>query len=735
MFANPAFLLAILGCAVPVLIHLIWKRKLTALPYPTLRFLRQAGERLSTRRKLRELILLALRVAAVLLVALALARPGLRVAAGGSLGATSDVVLVIDTSASMRLATATGSRLDCARDRATAVLATLQINDRAAVLATLPARETADGCALTGDRADIRAALQGMVCLDGAGAWTDAIDHARELLEASTAPNREVHLFSDMQARAFSDKDAIRHALNNLPAGTSVFLWSVPGAPPERNVAIEDVQTDARPKVTGRVLKLRVRIRNRSAREVQTSVTAGWSGEPPSAKPLVLEGGQSVEVPFALTCGRSGFSQAEVRLGSDDADYDNVWPLAVEIRGPLQILLLTADTPGSPETDEGFYLARALDPTGDGALSGLQVRRATIAETPTLGVDAFDVVMLCETRALPTAGRERLLRWVRAGGGLMVWMGTDETAARQAGGVLSSAASAPPVIAGKDPFRLLVSQTSNALFDDVRDAGGQVQFQDVAILRARTLERTADSVVLAQLSNDAPALVQKKLGQGQVLTWAFGPHPRDGNLPLKPVFLSLLHRSVAVLSASGGADLRATAGSAMTLAGHPTGKEEAKPIQLKVFEPNGQTSEQALQDRRLTVRDTGRIGIYRVEPQGAEDAGLPRGFAVTPDPAESDPEYLDTAAMQDLLGARVAVCSEEVEPAHLLTEARQGKDLFGPLVFLALLALLTEVLIANRIAVRSRSPGERKSVGVSIAAVPMPRKAASPPAKTEGVRP
>ena len=103
-FVHPGFLaLGAVAAAVPIIVHLLTRPRPVRLPLSTLRFVREAIRQRRSRHRLRDLLVLAARTAAILLLALALARPqwGDRaVVADGGDGQLVRVV-VLDTSQSM----------------------------------------------------------------------------------------------------------------------------------------------------------------------------------------------------------------------------------------------------------------------------------------------------------------------------------------------------------------------------------------------------------------------------------------------------------------------------------------------------------------------------------------------------------------------------------------------------------------------------------------------------------
>src|SRR5208282_2229650 len=74
-FAAPLFLIGILAGLVPVALHLINRHKTVNVPFSTLRFLRISVKRTRRRRQLEDVVLLLLRVAALVLIAVGLAQP------------------------------------------------------------------------------------------------------------------------------------------------------------------------------------------------------------------------------------------------------------------------------------------------------------------------------------------------------------------------------------------------------------------------------------------------------------------------------------------------------------------------------------------------------------------------------------------------------------------------------------------------------------------------------------
>src|SRR5213595_4136137 len=102
-FLTPFFLVGFGAIAIPVLIHLIQREKKRVIEFPSLMFVQRIPYQSVRRRRIRHWALLMMRCAALLLIVAAFARPFLKreIAAAAAVGGTKEIVVLLDTSASM----------------------------------------------------------------------------------------------------------------------------------------------------------------------------------------------------------------------------------------------------------------------------------------------------------------------------------------------------------------------------------------------------------------------------------------------------------------------------------------------------------------------------------------------------------------------------------------------------------------------------------------------------------
>ncbi|HWP35873.1 MAG TPA: BatA domain-containing protein, partial [Thermodesulfobacteriota bacterium] len=140
-FLNPLYLLGLAAAAIPVVIHLVGRRRAPVHRFPALAYLAAARRKRARHLTLRHLLLLALRTAALVLLAVALARPLLSLGGSPAAAALEPVttVVIVDTSMSMGLAEEGEDRLAAARAAVLTALRRLPPGSRVSVLSTAPA--------------------------------------------------------------------------------------------------------------------------------------------------------------------------------------------------------------------------------------------------------------------------------------------------------------------------------------------------------------------------------------------------------------------------------------------------------------------------------------------------------------------------------------------------------------------------------------------------------------------
>ncbi|MDQ6830752.1 MAG: BatA domain-containing protein, partial [Gemmatimonadota bacterium] len=228
-FLAPAWMLGALAAAVPLLIHLMRRRIGTQVEFPAVRYLVRAEREHSRKLRLRNLLLMILRVLAVLFVAGAAARPVARVGSGGH--APTSMAIVLDNSLSSSVIQAGHPVLDDLKTRARDVLRRASADDHIWLI-------TVDGVVHGGSVGAVMQAIDRVEAFGGAGDLARALARASGLVRAGVLNEREIAIITDGQATSWKTPVSIGDA--------KVLVYRPKGAPPPNHGVIEATASPSR---------------------------------------------------------------------------------------------------------------------------------------------------------------------------------------------------------------------------------------------------------------------------------------------------------------------------------------------------------------------------------------------------------------------------------------------------------------------------------------------------------
>ena len=213
-FLNPLFLFAGLAIGVPVFLHLFHRQKTRRLSFPALRYLERTEREHAREIRIRQLLLLLIRIMILLFLVGAGAR--LFIEGRGSSHPPTAVVLIVDNSMSSALVYGESRVLDELKEIAVTTLEASSAEDQFWVLRAgepwLPS--------FPGGASEARAILEDTETSDARGDLAASLERAAGILRTAPFEHREIHLISDLQASAFP-------ARGESPAGDlPVVVWS-----------------------------------------------------------------------------------------------------------------------------------------------------------------------------------------------------------------------------------------------------------------------------------------------------------------------------------------------------------------------------------------------------------------------------------------------------------------------------------------------------------------------------
>jgi len=201
LFLSPVFLWFLAAASVPVIIHLINRRRHKTIQWAAMQFLLKATRESRGKKKLRHILILTCRALALAALALAAARPIASGVFGWGGGSIDTVVLVLDRSASMELGTGDGLP-----SRRAAVLAEVRKAVETLGSARLVLIESGTGTPQEVASPDVLEEISSTAPTDGAADMPALFTRAVEYVVGLDG-RTEIWLASDMQASNWRAED------------------------------------------------------------------------------------------------------------------------------------------------------------------------------------------------------------------------------------------------------------------------------------------------------------------------------------------------------------------------------------------------------------------------------------------------------------------------------------------------------------------------------------------------
>lgn len=568
MFLNTILLAGIAGAAVPLVLHLLNRARYRNVVWGAMMFLRATDTRRRFSTRLRQWIILAIRMAVVALLAVALARP---VAAGhmGALGASPNVtaVILLDHSASMGYGRPGISRMDQAREAVRQIIATLHRGDEAALITlgdfprTAPPRPTADLQSIIDSLDSPRLQNAGT----GATNIADALVLAANLFERQGNPNRELFIICDRQANNWRDvtprlAETWRQRLSGAGPPPRFFVIPVGGWESD-NLAVESVAVNSPQIVANQPFDIQITVHNYgSSPRADLPLSVSIDQRPAAQTTTAVPSAASSTITVPLRIRAAGSHVITVRAPPDGIRGDEQFNLAVDVIRPIDVLVFReAQAASSPQRPD--YLTLALMPlaaAGHERLDPTIVRLQNWSaddDWATLDSRRFPVIVLDGISQLTAAQARALEQHVYGGGGLLVSPGShtrldnfNALLYRDGAGLLPAALAPPTAADGSAATSILGIDLSNPIFSFLRGRPDPAPTATIARHFPISAARS-DAQVLASFSGGGPMLVSGNFGAGRVLLITTPLNEDWSTLPLTNFYLPMVQSMIRFLAA------------------------------------------------------------------------------------------------------------------------------------------------------------------------------------------
>ncbi len=666
-FLFPTFLFALAALAIPIIIHLFYFRRFKTVYFTNVRFLREVKEESSSRRKLRNLLVLLMRCLAVAFLVFAFAQPFIPRNTEGFKKGEQAASIFIDNSFSMNALSKDVSLLEKAKMKAREIVQAYSNSDKFQILTN-----------------DFEGRHQRLVSKEEALNFIDEVKMTPSVQELSKVLTRQTQALNTDKiatktAFILSDFQKNITDLNNFK-DTTIEVNLLPlAAVQEKNIAIDSAWFEAPIQMTGQANPLVVRITNYTNENVENvKLSVKLDGMEKPIGLLNLKANSSKEDTVNITVLRTGWHEAELAITDYPVQFDDHYFFTFNVPSTINVLTIN-------DAGENRFLNSALQ----------SVRNFRVTNQPSGGVQysqfpTYQMIVLTGLYQISSGLAAELSQYIKNGGNVLVFP-TGSIDMTSYSNLFNNLQSNNLNLFENTPREVSNLNLEEFIFKDVfSNKNTNLKFPS-STGNYRLTNRNGENIMIYR--DGSSFMTKNKIAQGHLYLCAaplddkFSTLSRSGE-----VFVPMLYK-MAISSAKEWK------------IGYTIGKDDYIEADSKGIA--GETSykmrgakEEFIPEQRI-VAAKAILGVK----EGIKDAGFYSLFT-RPDSAlykfgfnfdrrESVLDYFDNKALKDFTNKNIQIFDETAEAnfTAIVGEKNQGVSLWRWCVILALLFLAVETLI------------------------------------------
>ncbi len=641
--SAPIVLLACLCATLPLLLHLLGRATAANYSFPALRFVRAAAIKTARRRKIENIALLAFRMGLFTLLPLALALPFFRPnSAKFTAGKNMALAIVLDNTASMNQLVKGQSAFDLAKLQA---LRLLRGSDSAAppemAIVLCPINQAS---IVSSNMPQLSDQIRSLTPTGVETDLTPTIRQAEALLNDRNSPAKLIYVLTDMQKTTLHP-----NRLKNVKFPLAILNLSSPSD----NLGITNINVPT-PFIAGKPITFTVHLEGTLS--TPRNITLKLFSEKNKllhSRDLLLTGPPFQPITFDIVIPKPGFFSGFLELNpSDTLPLDNRFNLAFKVNPPISVQLCSDNAPQKDwSKDPGFFIRAALKAPG-----WLQP-----IISPKISNEA-NVLYFPQSANMNTTDLKNFLR--QKNKSAVVFSSLEPSCpflqTAGCGKILSVSDS-------QTPFPVEQTDSADPLLASLGFKGPT--YRQLAVTRYVKFRPFDGTDPLLVLSSGDPLLVRRK----NFFFFTSPPQLTYGTLPLNPIFPAILAQIAADT---------VPAESAFTF-------HAGQPFLLKAEKESPLLSITSSQPAAVLKPGSNQItlytpGLYKTPRETLAVNCAPETTDLTASP------LTDFANLPNIFAATNPQTLE-----NSLAKLAQGTPLWDTLLFIALLILLAETLLAN----------------------------------------
>lgn len=688
-FLNPAVLIGLLAAAIPVIIHLLNLRKLKKIEFSTLAFLKELQKNKIRKIKIKQWLLLAIRVLIVLFIVMAFARPALRglSIAGTTSAAKTTAVFIVDNSFSMSVLGQNGSYFNQAKDLTRRIIEQLKEGDEAAILFL---SEDDQQINLTNDFNQLINRLNQSELSFIKGDLHKSITLAAQLVNKSNNFNREIYLLTDFQKNIFPQNELKTDLSEFFNENVKLYSFQL-SEKKVFNLAVDEIKSANQIFEKDKPITFNITISNYSEQDVQNGVISVFVNQKRAAqKSFDVDAGKSVLLDIDAIADATGFIDVFAEIESDDIELDNKRYSSVFIPDKISSLIISDDI------SSHRFLKLALQTIGQQKLK-LEERKSN--QIGGIQLKNYDVIFICTDNI--SQGNEKLIQYVKDGGSLFIIPQVNTDINRFNNLLAQLNLPITNGFAGK-----LNDKTLSVQFDKIdfnhpvflnlfkKDDKKNIESPSINYFLKYSTQGKGTNIIT--LTDGSSFLSEFNQGKGKIFLFNTANDLSWSNFPLKTIYAPLIVKSVYYLSQKENQQNNIIAGTPLTI-----DLNRINSAQFKIVRPDSSAeiiNVDLTNQKYFDYKNTNLAGFYKIYAGNQ----IVDNIAVNFDKSESNPVYADENDFNKYLEmikfkGKLININKEINPVDAINQARFGSELWRLFLLIAILLAILEMTIARNV--------------------------------------
>ena len=686
IFLNPAILFGLLAASIPVIIHLFNLRKLKKIEFSTLVFLKELQKNKIRKIKLKQWILLALRVLIILFMVMAFARPALQsMQIGGTTSAAkTTAIFILDDTFSMSVVDQKGSYFNQAKEIIKQVLSQLQEGDEVGLILVSNIKAESK---LTSNLSEF---IKNVDQLDLSFASADlnsSITKASQIISESKNFNKEIYVLSDFQKNKIT-KENLNNDLSEL-LNEGIRLYSFDLSDKDVfNLSVDELKINNQIFEKDKPVSFSITISNNSKQDVSNAVVSLFINDERAAqKSFDVTAGQSTIVEIEATPKANGFIDVVAEIETDEIEQDNKRFASLFIPEKIYVGLFAENQ------NDLTYVDLALQTAGQ---EKYQIEIKSLNQLTSQQLNKYQTIIISANTI--ASGIEQVKNFVQNGGGVILFPSSNQDAVglnqlySQLGLRISSS------FVGKvnsTDLKIKFDKTdfNHPVFQNIFQNDDKKKYESPELNAYYKLTSSGNQLI--SLVDGSPFLSEHRIEKGKIFVFNSSPVLSWSDFPIKSIFAPLMNKSVAYLSSKEREQNIFLAGDEVNI-----NLKNTNASQIKILRPDKSDEfinlNENLRNDYLAYSNTNISGSYKFYSGDNQIENI----SINTDPTESITEYADESEFENYLdqikfaGKYVSI-DKESNISEKIMQARFGSELWRYFLLVAIILALIEMTVAR----------------------------------------